>query len=457
MQAESTAPYPGDPGIPPADTASPHDTLLEPPRSIPVVADADVIVCGAGPAGISAAIASARAGARTHLIEVHGCLGGTWTAGQLAWIWDFDKPGLASEITDELTARGARRGVNAHHYAYDIEALKRLLDELCAADGVRVRLFTRVVGAHVDEQEQLRAIVTESKSGREAWRAGAFVDATGDGDLAALAGCTFEVGEPGTGRTQPMTYMALIAVQDATQLSACISFWQGCERHMPAVETFRAELARAGLTPSYGHPTLFQVGENVLALMINHEYGVSALDANQITRATLRGRAEVNAVVDGLRALGGPWQDLQLVATAEQIGIREARRVRGLYTVTQRDLVAGRRHADAVCHVSFGVDVHALDPSKDTSLSNMGVRMQPYDIPLRALVARDVDGLLLAGRCISGDFIAHASYRVTGNAVATGQAAGILAAVAAKSGALPREVPWATVQRELARQGWSAP
>jgi hypothetical protein len=101
--------------------------------------------------------------------------------------------------------------------------------------------------------------------------------------------------------------------------------------------------------------------------------------------------------------------------------------------------------------VTFNVDVHALDPNVDKGLSNMGVTMQPYDIPLRALIARDVEGLLMAGRCISGDFFAHASYRVTGNAVATGEAAGALAALAARRGCAPHEVPWDEVARELER------
>jgi hypothetical protein len=403
-------------------------TIAEAARLTPVVEETGVLVCGGGPAGIAAALAAARRGAATRLIEVHGCLGGTWTAGQLAWIWDIDKPGLAREICAALAARGARGGTHPGHYTYDIEALKRLLEELCAAAGVRVRLFSRVVAALRDDDNRLTTVITESKSGREAWRARVVIDATGDGDVAALAGCGFDTGHPVTGHTQPMTLMGLIAVRDAEALSDCISFWAGSERHLPAVAAFGGELRRAGLETSYGHPTLFQVRDGVLALMINHAYGVSALDAEQITRATMDARREINAVVDGLRALGGRWSSVHLVATAEQIGVREGRRIHGRYTITEADLRAGRRHADAVCRVTFCVDVHALEPSGDRSLSDMGVTMQPYDIPLRALIARDVEGLLLAGRCISGDFIAHASYRVTGNAVATGEAAGALAA-----------------------------
>ncbi len=128
--------------------------------------------------------------------------------------------------------------------------------------------------------------------------------------------------------------------------------------------------------------------------------------------------------MNGLRGLGGIWSHLHLVATAGKIGVRESRRVHGCYTVTAQDLAVGARHPDAVCRVTFGVDVHSTDQKDGTAIEAQVFQTQPYDIPLRALVARDVDGLMLAGRCISGDFLAHASYRVTGNAVPMGEAAG---------------------------------
>jgi flavin-dependent dehydrogenase len=180
-------------------------TYHEPARVLPVVQEADVIVCGAGPAGVAAAIAAGRAGARTCLIEVHGCLGGVWTAGQLAWVFDIEKPGLARELTQALDRRGARIGENQERYAYDIEAMKLLLEHLCTEAGVGVRLHTRVVAAACDPSNRLCTVVTESKSGREAWRGKVFVDATGDGDLAAQAGCGFDLGHPDTGQVQPMT------------------------------------------------------------------------------------------------------------------------------------------------------------------------------------------------------------------------------------------------------------
>lgn len=428
--------------------------FAEPARDIPVAEETDVIVCGGGPAGFAAAIAAARTGAKVRLIEVHGCLGGVWTAGILAWLFDFNKPGITHELTKELDRRGARRGTNPDRYVYEIEEMKLLLEEKCLEAGVKFQLQTRVVAAYKDKSNRLTTIITESKSGRQAWKAKAFIDATGDGDLGALAGCGWDYGYKETGQTQPLTFMALITVDNAKEISQFISFYDGDSEHRLKWAAFKEELGRAGIEPSYGHPTLFNVRDNLVALMINHEYGVTSFNAEDMTGATVRGRAEVNNVVRALRKLGGPWKGINLVATCEQIGVREGRRIHGHYTVTDSDLITGAKHKDAIARVTFGIDIHAptMAKNKEAALSNtnsQGLRAKPYDIPLRALIAKDVDGLMMAGRCISGDFIAHASYRVTGNAVAMGQAAGTLAAVSVNQKQLPHKVAWESVEPAL--------
>jgi len=425
---------------------NPSATFLEPARELPLRDDADVIVCGGGPAGVAAALAAARAGARTRLFEVHGCLGGVWTAGLLTYIFDFDKPGMTRELTQQLDQRHARRHPNPSRFVYEPEAMKLLLEELCGAAGVQLQLHTRVAAAHRDGN-RLTTVITESKSGREAWRARVFIDATGDGDVGAQAGCAWEIGQGPAGPTQPLTLNALAVVRDAAALGEFISFYAGDQRHLPAVEAFQREIARAGCEASYGHPTLFHVRDNLLLVMINHEYGVLPFDAAQMTAATLRARGEVHRIVHALADLGGPWAGMQVVASAEQIGVRDGRRIRGRYTVTREDLVQGARHPDAVARVTFNVDIHAptREQNREETISHGNFRMKPYDIPLRALLARDVDGLLIAGRCISGDFLAHASYRVTGNAVAMGEAAGKVAALAAQTNRLPHEVSWSEV------------
>jgi len=218
-----------------------------------------------------------------------------------------------------------------------------------------------------------------------------------------------------------------------------------------------AEMQKAGFTPSYSRPTLFRIHDNLFCLAANHEYGYVPTDAAQLTAATVHARAEIHRIVTALRSLGGPWQSLQLVATNEQIGVREGRRIHGRYTVSADDLAAGARHDDAICRVYFGVDIHSPKKAEGTAIARSEVRARPYEIPLRALIARDVSGLLLAGRCLSGDFIAHSGYRVTGSAVATGQAAGTVAAVAAQTNTAPHHVPWNQVKTAMSRLGVLTP
>jgi hypothetical protein len=419
--------------------------FLEPERLTPIIDDFDVLVCGGGPAGIAAALASARSGARTGLVEMQGCLGGMWTSGCLSWILDSaNKQGLLREILDRLDGMQARAWVGGvPTNAFDVEAMKVLLDELCREAGVQVKLYHLLAGAVVEDGRLTHAVL-ESKSGRQALRARVFVDCTGDGDLAARAGCGFDLGRPGNGQslpaqTQPMSLLALVAGLRPEDVQPFFQYIED-EQWMEPKKRLKAEMERAGFTPSYGLPTLFWIRDDLFFLMANHEYGRSGIDAQNLSEATVHARREVYDLVQALRGLGGIWSRLHLVATGAHIGVRESRRVHGRYTVTAQDLAAGSRHSDAVCRVTFGVDVHSTDQKGGTAIEEQAFRTQPYDIPMRALIARDVDGLLLAGRCISGDFLAHASYRVTGNAVPMGEAAGKVAACAALTGCLPHEV-----------------
>lgn len=425
-------------------------SFSEPARKVSVVDDVDVIVCGGGPAGVSAAISAARTGAKVRLFEVHGCLGGVWTAGLLSWIFDFDKPGLTAELRTKLDERGARRGTNPGMFVYEPDEMKLLLEDLCMEAGVQVRLQTRLVAAYCDGR-RLSTIITESRSGREAWRAKVFIDTTGDGDLGELAGCGWDIGLENDCPCQPLTMNALAVVSDVTRLQKYISFYGGNDIHVEKVTNFKEEISRAGIEPSYGMPTLFNVRDNLVLLMANHEYGIKPFDADAMTEATIRSRKEIFKIAHGLRQLGGVWEGFQIIASAEQIGIRDGRRIHGRYKIVKEDLVSGARFDDAVCRVSFWVDIHADTKANNDKevISNGGIKSLPYDIPLRALVAKDVDGLMMAGRCISGDYIAHASYRVTGNAVAMGEAAGAVAAIASKSNRLPHEVEWKEAREKL--------
>jgi hypothetical protein len=323
--------------------------------------------------------------------------------------------------------------------------------------GVKFQYHTKVCAAF-KEGKRLTTIITESKSGRQAWSAPVFIDTTGDGDLGFQAGCAFETGMAEDCPCQPMSLNALLVVKDAEALREYIRFGTpkaGENTDGEKKQRIKEVLVSTGHHPSYANPTLWHVRDNLVFAMMNHEYGIKAWDAAEITAATVRARAEMNQMINGLRGLGGPWEGIQIVATAEQIGVRDGRRIQGRYTVMQDDLAKGARHEDAVTRVTFGIDVHALsaEDNKKHAIMPKPIQMKPYDIPLRALIAKDVDGLLMAGRCISGDFIAHSSYRVTGNAVAMGEAAGIASALAASSKRLPHDVTWAECAAKLKAMG----
>jgi hypothetical protein len=426
--------------------------IQEPSRETPIAEHTDVVVCGAGPAGAAAAIAAARSGARVRLLETHGCLGGIWTSGQLSWMLDCHaKQGIMKEIVTRLIERGAAAYARGRNVMCDTEELKILLEEMVLEAGVKVQLHTRVADAVTGGDGRIRYAVTESKSGRQAWGGAVFIDATGDGDLSAFAGCQYDVGRPENGEVQPQSLIALLGGIDAEEARLFNNRLDYDDGTPKPKHRLCAEMERAGVAPSYTLPAMWHVRDDLFLLMANHEYGVSATDAQAISDATLRARAEVHRMVAGLRSLGGVWRNVRVVATAEQIGVREGRRIHGLYTVSREDLLAGTRHEDTVCHVTFGFDVHSTSSERGRGHEKVKQRALPYDIPLRSLIARDVDGLLVAGRCISGDFWAHSSYRVTGDAAELGQGAGVAAAVAAADGVLPRDLAWAQVEPALRR------
>lgn len=409
---------------------NPATQLTEAAREVPVHDQYDVVVCGGGPAGIAAAIAAGRAGAKTCIIELNGCLGGVWTAGLLSYILDsINKTGLIVEIRERLRARGA---VGDKLDLYDAEAMKLLLDEMCAEAGVEIRLYTHVVSASVAEG-RIDHVILEAKEGRFAVGGTCFIDTTGDGDLAALAGCGFDVGRESDGLAQPMTLMALVANVPADVRANYDSRWFSAT--CIAKDEFWGKLIAGGHSPSYTKPSLFPLPNGLCALMVHHDYERSAFRSRDLTAATINGRREVAAAVAAMRTFSTEWKDVTLVATAQAVGVREGRRIHGLYTVNVADIVAGVRHPDAVACVTFPIDVHSVKKSEGGGYSSGNVaKQEPYDIPLRALIAKDVTNLFMAGRCISGDFLSHASYRVTGNSVATGEAAGGAAARAVKAG-----------------------
>ena len=370
-------------------------------REIPVRNECDVLVVGAGPAGFGAAISAARAGARTTLVEYGGKLGGMWTLGLLSPFFDnHHHDGLNRELREALQARGCWGGL--WNISFDPTEMAMLLDELALDAGIDI-LFYTMATEPIMEDGVLKGVVVENKSGPQAILAKTVIDCTGDGDIAARAGAPFEIGgvkaEYGRDDTNGF-YKALTKVVAETDVLSGVPF------NNPAI----IKLPREG-------EALIQWTH------VRHRLGT---DGDELSKATLEGRRQIRRAMELFKAIRPVLGDVYLMELPMVVGVRETRRVKGEYYVTDDDVKEGRRHEDGICLVQFGVDIHEPSKSTQTCFGHKG-----FDIPLRSLVPLGVENLLTAGRCISGSFVAHAAYRVTGDCLKMGEAAGVMAAVAA--------------------------
>lgn len=421
--------------------------ILELEHVLPVTHDCDVVVAGGGPAGFSAALSAARSGASVTLIELGGALGGVWTQGLLSYILDaHGKSGILDEVVAELKLvqgylhtphpPNGSSYIGDSDWTYDSEAMKFVLEKLAKRANIHIEYHSRVVNAFVKDR-LITHVAIENNSGRSAIAATQFIDATGNGDLGFFAGASYEVGHPQSGEVQPATLVAIIsgfpdAMQNTLQGEAKIALHQ--------------KFASYGSELSYRRPVFVRLPHpNLAAVFLNHQYSVSHDDNSGITQATIEAREEIFKAIEKIRK-DPEWIQARVVQTANFIGLREGRRLNGLYKLSVTDLQNGAKFEDAICLVHLPVDLHSVNKKdekaagekKETSY-NAGLTAKPYQIPARSLISSDVDNLMMAGRCVSGDFYAHASYRVTGNSVPMGEAAGFIAAKSVTQNVTPSE------------------
>ena len=414
----------------------------------------DVAVCGGGIAGACAAISSARNGAKTVLIERGGSLGGTLTEGFMPLILDADnKGGIVKELFDFLNSHNmtlARRGdrvdkdgMRIPGRMVDTEGCKYFFDKSCADAGVTVLFYSQVAAVKM-EDDKIDGLLVVTECGNYSLKADVYVDATGNGSLADLAGCDWECGDPDEKKPSP------------TSLAVCTV---GMPREYDGTDNtddkkqYSLMLRERGIEISGGLATVRKLPSlSAWNMGINFQYDVMPDDIESLSRAVTEGRCESFEVIEAHKSIPG-YENLYTAFTGSHIGIREGRRIFGRYRISDADIQEGRRHDDAVCLVTFGVDVHKLK-NDDTDECMRGYRTKPYNIPYRALVPIGVENLLLAGRCISGDFYPHSSYRVMGNMAATGEAAGYAAARCVREATLPREYDGKDVKTFMQSRGY---
>ncbi|MEA3401017.1 MAG: FAD-dependent oxidoreductase [Armatimonadota bacterium] len=406
-----------------------RETVREPAREIPVIAEAEVLVCGGGPAGTAAAIAAARAGAEVILVERYGCLGGLATGGLVIVIPPLTRDGrqviggIGQEILQQLLDAGQAEYRNERGSSlFDPEALKRLSDQMCLDAGVRLRFHSWVVGVFGDGGRP-EGVVVESKAGRQAIRARLIIDCTGDGDVAALAGGSFE-------RDDRMIGLPFRIG------SVDIDRWLA-ERRPGAGGTrgvHEAARAAGGYESHFGLSPIST--ERGVVWANNHMTRGNFLDPAILTRMEIRGRRAAHRVLSLLRERMPGFEEAWLIDTAWQIGVRCTRRIEGRHCMSFADFQAQRHYPDTV---ALGNDF------RDPDLV--------YEIPLRSLLPADLDNVAVAGRCASADAQATEPLREIHCCWTMGEAAGAAAALAVERDCVLPDVPVQELQVRLRDAG----
>ena len=454
-------------------------TLTLPPREAVLAAETDVLVVGGGPAGIGAALGAAAAGAEVVLAERYAFLGGNATAALVMPLMSFHTQRATFEKEDgaklfptdhgpgEPVVAGAlaellRRLVGAggaiapsldtgYTVPFDPELFKLTALELLDEAGVQL-LFHAFASGVVDDGPA-RGVVFETKSGPLVARARVVVDCTGDGDVAARAGARYEVGREEDGLVQPMTLMFRMVQFEREAFEAYVRAhpdqWRGVHGLWDLIRTASAagelDLPREDLL-FFGTPHEAEVSVN--STRVTRALGIDVFDWS---RAELESRRQMRQIAAFLRRYVPGFENAYIAQSGVHTGVRETRRIVGDYRLTAEDVLDAREFDDVIARGAYPVDIH--NPKGSGTVLKRLPPGAAYDIPLRCLLPREIEGLLVAGRCISGSHEAHSSYRVMPIVMATGQAAGVCAALAAKQHLTPRAVPVADVQEMLIAQG----
>jgi hypothetical protein len=438
-------------------------TLTEPSRQTPVFGEFDVVVLGGGPAGITAAASSARAGKSTLLIESYGFLGGMGTAagvtnfcGLHANVHGTIKQ-VVHGVADDLLARMSDLGgLNAPHMlfggkiaaqAYDNAAFKVAADEVVTGSGAQLLFHAQAVGVIMESADTISAVLIETKSGRQAVMGRIFIDCSGDGDLSAHAGVPFEKGTDGHNMMYPSTMFRVNGVDPVRAGDA----WNHFGRLMAEAEakgrTFprKSPIIRPQKNPS-------EWRANVTQLSNPDGTPVDGTNAEQLSRAEVEGRRQIVDFFSFLRESAPGFENAYILEIAPQLGIRETRRIIGHYQLTETDVLQCASFDDTIGVNGWMIEEHVAGDVKFVFQDIPHARGFNH-LPYRMLLPLKVGNLLVAGRCGSMTHMGQSAARVSGACFVMGQAAGTAAAQAINAGVLPRAVDVAALQQQLEVDG----
>ena len=435
------------------------ETVQEPARVVPVFRRCDVLVVGGGPAGTAAAACAARMGADTVLVERYGCLGGMSTGGYVVYIermtdWTGRQviAGFADELLDRLPKDAivgapdelwgsrdprlvdywadrscAHFGVITHSPTVDPEMLKMASSDIVVERGVKLLLHSWAA-APILEGNQVRGVIFESKAGRQAVLASVVIDATGDGDIFAMAGARSE----GDVEQADIHHTINVAfLWGGLDMQRYFDFRRGHPEEFQEITALGRSLGLSADSTPHAMPR-----NDVAVFMGPRLSGFSAVDVEDLTEVELESRRRMLAMLDFYRRHMPGFDDAWVLGTAPQMGTRHSRRLAGVKTVTREEWTAGKIHEDEI----------GISPPPNPNNPNLS-------IPFGCLVPPNVDNLLAAGRNLSCDAATHTFLRLVPQCWEMGQAAGVAAAVSISSGVPVRDVDVDEVRRQLFRQG----
>ena len=452
-----------------------------------------VVVVGGGPGGIMAALAAARMHVSTLLIERSAFLGGAATLSKIGPISPFHYKdeqvvrGLPQEFVNELVkANGATGhmkclnpyGTGSYVCVYNHETYKFVAQRMLTDAGVDI-LFHTTVSKVIKEGNRITALKIVSKFNTDTVKADVTVDATGDGDVAALAKETFEYGD-GLGNTQPSSAMFEMANVDTEKLyDYILNNRQEFGRISDMVPIVDSPYKDQRFFVAQGYQSLVDAAVREGSLVFGRENvhtttglhpGVmhfntarisnyNTIDSHARSESELDGRKQIDSIASFMIRDVPGFEYAYISATENEVGVRESRHISGAYRLTGEDILSARSFPDVIARGLFAVDIHGAAPINGEKVSGAGGLWQElkdaYDIPYRILVPKRVDGLLLAGRCISADNIAFSSLRVQGTLMGYSQASGLAAAMCAMQNIQPRELDVSMLQAQLIRIGAS--
>ena len=423
-------------------------------QSIPIKYEVDVFIAGGGPAGVAAAVSAAQNGAKVFLAEGQGCLGGMGTSGRVPVFMEFSDgvnfvaAGIGEEILNRLRQAGGAG--DELGFSIKVEVLKRVYDDMFLERGVNFTFHTRLIGV-IQEEGTVSHAILAAKSGIFAVKAKAFVDCTGDGDLAAWAGAPFEKGDH-EGNMMPGTLCSL---------------WSGIDWNVADRDTTQKRMLQKAFEdkvftledPSL--PGMWKVGPITGGGNIGHAFGVDGTDEVSVTKAFIEQRKRLVEYDHYFRNYLDGYKDMELMDTGSLMGIRETRRILGDYMLMLNDFQNRTSFDDEIGRYCGPVDIHASNPDKELHkqikqayLTTMRYQKgESYGIPYRCLIPKELKNVLVAGRCISADRSVMGSLRVMPGCFITGQAAGAAAAIMAIENKDARNVDIRTLQKTLKQMG----